>query len=56
VTEAFLSYLGFGVQPPLASWGNLATDGIQNIAIFPWQTDLSRGHDGSHTLFIEFSR
>jgi oligopeptide transport system permease protein len=35
--EAFLSFLGFGVQPPLASWGSLATDGIQNIGIFPWQ-------------------
>lgn len=37
LTEAFLSFLGFGVQPPLASWGSLATEGIQNIAIFPWQ-------------------
>ena len=37
LTEAFLSFLGFGVQPPLASWGSLASDGIQNIAIFPWQ-------------------
>ena len=37
LTEAFLSFLGFGVQPPLASWGSLATDGIANIAIFPWQ-------------------
>jgi oligopeptide transport system permease protein len=37
LTEAFLSFLGFGVQPPLASWGSLATDGISNIAIFPWQ-------------------
>ena len=37
LTEAFLSYLGFGVQPPLASWGTLATEGIQNIGIFPWQ-------------------
>jgi oligopeptide transport system permease protein len=37
LTEAFLSFLGFGVQPPMASWGSLATDGIQNIAIFPWQ-------------------
>ena len=24
-------------RPPLASWGSLAADGIQNIAIFPWQ-------------------
>ncbi len=37
LTEAFLSFLGFGVQPPMASWGTLATDGIQNIGIFPWQ-------------------
>jgi oligopeptide transport system permease protein len=37
LTEAFLSFLGFGVQPPMASWGSLATDGIQNIGIFPWQ-------------------
>jgi len=37
LTEAFLSFLGFGVQAPLASWGSLAADGIQNIAIFPWQ-------------------
>ncbi|MBC7910479.1 MAG: ABC transporter permease [Pyrinomonadaceae bacterium] len=37
LTEAFLSFLGFGVQAPLASWGSLANDGVQNIAIFPWQ-------------------
>lgn len=37
LSEAFLSFLGFGVQPPLASWGSLASDGIQNIAIYPWQ-------------------
>lgn len=37
LTEAFLSFLGFGVQAPLASWGSLVADGIQNIAIFPWQ-------------------
>ncbi|HYN83922.1 MAG TPA: ABC transporter permease [Pyrinomonadaceae bacterium] len=35
--EAFLSVLGLGVQAPLASWGSLAAEGIQNIAIFPWQ-------------------
>ena len=37
LTEAFLSFLGIGVQAPLASWGSLAADGVQNIAIFPWQ-------------------
>jgi oligopeptide transport system permease protein len=35
--EAFLSFLGLGVQAPLASWGSLAAEGIQNIAVFPWQ-------------------
>lgn len=37
LSEAFLSFLGLGVQPPLASWGSLAAEGIQTIAIFPWQ-------------------
>src|SRR5262245_36142921 len=35
--EAFLSFLGLGVQAPLASWGSLAADGAPNIAVFPWQ-------------------
>ncbi len=37
LTEAFLSFLGIGVQAPYASWGSLAADGIKNIAVFPWQ-------------------
>ncbi len=37
LTEAFLSFLGLGVQAPYASWGSLASDGIKNIALFPWQ-------------------
>ena len=37
LTEAFLSFLGLGVQAPYASWGSLAADGIKNISIFPWQ-------------------
>lgn len=37
LTEAFLSFLGMGVQAPYASWGSLASDGIKNISIFPWQ-------------------
>ena len=27
--EAFLSFLGLGIQPPMASWGSLATAGIE---------------------------
>src|SRR5688572_33205289 len=37
LSEAFLSFLGFGVQAPLASWGTLAADGSQTIGIYPWQ-------------------
>lgn len=37
LTEAFLSFLGIGVQAPYASWGSLCADGIKNIGIFPWQ-------------------
>jgi oligopeptide transport system permease protein len=48
--EAFLSFLGLGVQAPLASWGSLSADGIQNIAIFPWQL-LCPGVTMAITLF-----
>jgi oligopeptide transport system permease protein len=37
LSEAFLSFLGLGVQAPYSSWGSLSSEGIQNIAIFPWQ-------------------
>ena len=34
--EAFLSFLGLGVQPPAASWGTLVSDGAKVLALFPW--------------------
>ena len=34
--EAFLSFLGLGVQPPAASWGTLVSEGASVIAFFPW--------------------
>ncbi len=34
--EAFLSFLGLGVQPPDASWGTLVADGARVLALFPW--------------------
>lgn len=37
LSEAFLSFLGLGVQPPLSSWGTLVNDGIAAISVFPWQ-------------------
>jgi peptide/nickel transport system permease protein/oligopeptide transport system permease protein len=29
--ESFLSYLGLGVQPPMASWGTLVAEGVSQI-------------------------
>jgi len=37
LSEAFLSFLGIGVQAPFASWGSLCADGIKNISVYPWQ-------------------
>jgi oligopeptide transport system permease protein len=37
LSEAFLSFLGLGVRPPRVSWGSLATEGAQTLAIYPWQ-------------------
>jgi len=34
--EAFLSFLGLGVQPPRSSWGTLINDGAGVMALFPW--------------------
>ncbi len=36
VLEAGLSYLGFGVQPPDASWGNIIHDGADQIGTLWW--------------------
>ena len=36
VLEAGLSFLGIGVQPPQASWGNIIADGTEFIATAPW--------------------
>ncbi len=36
LTEAFLSFLGLGVQPPRSSWGVLISDGAKQQLSFPW--------------------
>jgi peptide/nickel transport system permease protein len=36
LTESALSYLGFGVQPPNASWGNIPADGRTFLFDAPW--------------------
>jgi oligopeptide transport system permease protein len=34
--EAFLSFLGLGVQPPMSSWGVLIKDGAEKMEEYPW--------------------
>lgn len=34
--EAFLSFLGLGVQEPMASWGTLISDGVSAMEVYPW--------------------
>ncbi len=36
LTESALSFLGIGVQPPTPSWGNILTEGKDNISIAWW--------------------
>jgi oligopeptide transport system permease protein len=36
-TEAFLSYIGIGVKPPMTSWGQLAKLGAQSMRVHPYQ-------------------
>ena len=38
LTEAGLSFLGFGVPPPHATWGNILSDGKAFIFDAPWLT------------------
>ena len=42
LTEAALSYLGLGIQPPLASWGNM----LQNAQSYLWRAPLLAVYPG----------
>ena len=39
-TEAFLSFIGLGVNPPTPSWGAMISDGATTIRTYPNQTIL----------------
>jgi oligopeptide transport system permease protein len=34
--EAFISFLGLGIQPPASSWGSLISDGVETMEEYPW--------------------
>ncbi|MBA3815822.1 MAG: ABC transporter permease [Parachlamydiaceae bacterium] len=41
--EAFLSYLGLGVQAPIASWGTMANEGLPALEYYPWRLFFPAG-------------
>lgn len=41
--EAFLSFLGLGVQAPIASWGTMASDGLSALRYYPWRLFFPAG-------------
>ena len=36
IEESGLSFLGFGIQPPTPSWGNLLSDALGHFTQYPW--------------------
>jgi peptide/nickel transport system permease protein len=36
IEESGLSFLGFGIQPPTPSWGNLLSNAQENFVRYPW--------------------
>lgn len=35
--EAFLSFLGLGIQAPIASWGTMASESLSALQYYPWR-------------------
>jgi oligopeptide transport system permease protein len=55
--ESFLSFLGLGIQPPMASWGTLISDGvnqINSIRIYWWMIVFPGGVLVSTLLALNF--
>ena len=36
ISEAYISFLGLGVQPPTATWGNMLKNALDQIFAAPW--------------------
>jgi ABC-type dipeptide/oligopeptide/nickel transport system permease subunit len=55
--ESFLSYLGLGIQPPMASWGSLISEGaeqINPIRIYWWLIAFPAGFLVTTLLALNF--
>ncbi len=42
-SEAFLSFLGLGIQAPIASWGSMTNDGLSALRSYPWRLFFPAG-------------
>jgi len=36
IVESVLSFLGFGIQPPTPSWGNMLSNARSTMVLYPW--------------------
>jgi peptide/nickel transport system permease protein len=36
LAESYISYLGYGIQPPTASWGNMLNNAQEYLESAPW--------------------
>ncbi|HUA52391.1 MAG TPA: ABC transporter permease subunit [Candidatus Sulfotelmatobacter sp.] len=52
--ESFLSFLGLGVQEPMASWGVLISDGAKSIDTAPWLLLFPGGFLAATLLALNF--
>ena len=55
--ESFLSYLGLGIQPPMASWGSLIAEGADQmnpIRIYWWLIAFPGGFLVTTLLALNF--
>ena len=53
-TEAFLSFIGIGMNAPQASWGTMANEAIQQLEAYPYQMLLPALAIGITVLSFNF--
>ncbi len=53
-TEAFLSFLGLGIQAPFASWGTMSYDGLSALRSYPWRLFFPAGFISLTLLCFSF--
>ena len=54
-SEAFLSYVGLGIQPPQTSWGALASAAQQNFMFYPYTAFVPGNYDCPYNAELYFA-